>query len=423
MSSPKRDQYKASSGKMLDNSDSVFDLTAWIKSIGVSILTAFKIKNIAGNEINPATKEDQDDIEDNQTDGSQKTQIVTNGDVVDPQNPLSCDGDSVYEKDIWIEQSDIGDFSGAIADLFNNLHSVITNITATNPKEITIHFNRTMPILVVGLGAYTGSFSNVKIIGLTSGHIESTIFDESSDNTDKTTLTAFTPSAGFNAIKIQFHTTDTVTLSNLFILKATTTLSRIQGQKPDGEFTEFQSTQSGNFKTSVEEVDGHLKDDATGLMNVITQEHHEIHDGNHYYMEGYLTMGISDTLYVKLVTPDNAKWSHFLWSIESGGILETTLHEGVSGGMTGGSSVTPVNNDRNSANASNLVITSGVTVASDLGLKISGCKWGSRQIGGGQSREDELILKQNTTYLRTFLSGASSNLVCFKATWYEHTNI
>ena len=255
MSSPKRDKYSPGSGKMYDENDDVFDFTAWAKSVGVSILTAMKLKNKAGVEINPATKEDQDDIEDNQTDGSQKTQIVTNGDVVDPQNPLSCDGDSVYVKDIWEAQSSIGDFSGAITDLFNNLHSVITNTTSDDPKEILIHFNRTIPILVIGLGAFTGNFSNVKIIGVTSGHVEFTIFDESSDNTDKTSLTAFTPTAGFNAIKIQFHTTDTVSLSNVFILKATSTVARIQGQKPDGEFTEFQATAGGNFKISLEEYE------------------------------------------------------------------------------------------------------------------------------------------------------------------------
>jgi len=62
MTSPNRDQYRASGGKMLDENDSVFDLTAWIKSVGVSILTAFKIKDSSGTEIDPATKQKQDEI-------------------------------------------------------------------------------------------------------------------------------------------------------------------------------------------------------------------------------------------------------------------------------------------------------------------------------------------------------------------------
>ena len=62
MPSPNRDLYKPKGGKMLDSDDQVFDLTAWIKSVGVSILTAFKIKNVAGTLINPAKRELQEDI-------------------------------------------------------------------------------------------------------------------------------------------------------------------------------------------------------------------------------------------------------------------------------------------------------------------------------------------------------------------------
>lgn len=62
MPSPKRDLYKARGGKMLDSDDSVFDLTAWIKSVGVSILTAFKLKNVAGTLINPAKRELQQEM-------------------------------------------------------------------------------------------------------------------------------------------------------------------------------------------------------------------------------------------------------------------------------------------------------------------------------------------------------------------------
>ena len=146
---------------------------------------------------------------------------------------------------------------------------------------------------------------------------------------------------------------------------------------------------------------------------------HEIHEGNHFYLEGFTTLASAGTLYVKLVTPDNKTWSHFTWDIQSSDILETTLHEDVSGGMAGGAGVTPLNNNRNSANTSNLTITSGVAVATDLGLTVSQCNWGTRQAGGGTIREDELLLKQNTIYLRKFLSGANGNIICFKASWYE----
>lgn len=80
-------------------------------------------------------------------------------------------------------------------------------------------------------------------------------------------------------------------------------------------------------------------------------------------------------------------------------------------------------NDVYEINNSQFVITSAVTVATTTGLLLSPSSWGDRKTGGGgQARIDELVLRQNTTYYRTFLSGAGSNIVSFKANWYEHTN-
>jgi len=161
-------------------------------------------------------------------------------------------------------------------------------------------------------------------------------------------------------------------------------------------------------------------DEITRAINTIDYAHHEIHSGSHYYMEGFTTLGSGATMYVKLVTPDTDKYSHFLWEIQSSNILETTLYEDASGGMAGGAVKTPLNNDRNSTNTSGVVITSGVGAPTVFGLPISTCRWGSRQAGSGEKREDELILKRNTTYLREFGSGANGNIICFKASWYEH---
>lgn len=172
-------------------------------------------------------------------------------------------------------------------------------------------------------------------------------------------------------------------------------------------------------------------DKITKAAITIDQAHHEIHDGNHFYIEGHATLGndpgVDDILRVKLVTPNTTKWAHFQWAISSTGILTATLHEDASGGMTGGSGVTPLNNNRNSGIASVLTITSDVTAADTAGTLISNAKWGAagfkENIGGGASRDDEIILKQNAIYLRTFTSGAAANIVQFKASWYEHTNL
>ena len=187
-------------------------------------------------------------------------------------------------------------------------------------------------------------------------------------------------------------------------------------------YTSGNVTVHGYATPFVAEQDVSGVDPTTFARTTIDYPHSEIHNENHYYLEGFTTLALNAHLYVKLVTPNTGKWGHFTWDIESSGILTTYLYEAVSGGMAGGAGVTPLNNNRNSTNTSGLTITSGVAVATDLGTTVSQAKWGSRQIGGGQKRESEIVLKQNAIYLRDFLSGENSNIVSFRASWYEHTN-
>jgi len=209
-------------------------------------------------------------------------------------------------------------------------------------------------------------------------------------------------------------------------------------------------------------------DPSTSSLQTITHEHHEIHGGTHFYLEGNVLLGNAGTLYVKLVTPDSNVWSHFLWEIESSGILTTSLKEDATGGMAGGAVVTIHANNRNKycwtgahdgGNGEATVMTdSGAswTVDELIGMQIFNTTDGSSGIitdndgttvtvaalaGGTDNDWDtndvyeinksllvvtsgvttcELVLKQNTVYCRTFLSGSSSNYVNFRASWYEH---
>ncbi len=244
-------------------------------------------------------------------------------------------------------------------------------------------------------------------------------------------------------------------------------------------------------------IKGARLDAATEGIITIGYEHHEIHSGSHYYIEGTATLGNTDTLYAKLVTPNTDKWSHFVWNISSNGVLTTNFYEIPTGGMANGNRAVIHSNNRNTnswsgrqeggddkavlsdstqswtpdelvdmqifnqtdgssglittnsativtatlagsttgnndwdngdvyeINNSRMVITSGVTVATDLGLLIStkglGGEGFKADVGGTSQRTDEIMLKQNTTYLRTFLSGSDGNVVSFKASWYEH---
>jgi len=222
---------------------------------------------------------------------------------------------------------------------------------------------------------------------------------------------------------------------------ATLTKAVITGKKASGDYDNVSLTNGSNMKVSLEELESSISensntqlkvslydalgnivnDEASDSVVVISHAHHEIHGGDHYYVEGYAELGSGVSLFVKLVTPNTTKWAHFVWDIASSLELVTKLTEAPTGGMADGGPATIFNSDRNSANTSGMVITKGVTACTG-GTVISEASWGSRASGGGSTRDEELILKQNTTYCREFTSGTNSNIVSFKASWYEHTN-
>ena len=260
---------------------------------------------------------------------------------------------------------------------------------------------------------------------------------------------------------------------------------------------EITSLIQGRYGNDVTDVDDIRMDASTFSLQTLSYEHHEIHGGSHYYIEGHVSLDDAGVFYAKLMTPDTTKWSHFVWSIKSSGILDTKFYEIPTGGMAGGArSVIHANNrnkncwsgrqdggdnqatltdstqawtvdaligmqvfnqtDGSSAfitdndettvtavlaggtgndwddgdvyeiNNSQMVITGGVTVATSLGLLISDAAVGGTgfkgDVGGASDRNDEIVMMQNTTYLRTFVSGSDDNVISFKASWYEHSD-
>jgi hypothetical protein len=183
---------------------------------------------------------------------------------VSSQYPMPTDGDSIYEKDVDLANSDSTNWTGGqVIDVFNNLYSTLTYTGATNPKTITMKFKRGYEASGLAIGAASGNFSNVKIYAIGSGGSELLVNDSSADATNRTSwFYAFsTGIAGFIGIKIEFHTADDVSISNVKINKIISTVSTIQGIKPDGTTEFFQSTQSGNFKVSLEEFEEEVFND------------------------------------------------------------------------------------------------------------------------------------------------------------------
>lgn len=165
-------------------------------------------------------------------DGSIDSKILTNGGDVSVQNPFPCDGDSVYAKDVWVDESsttgwvDVDSTGDNVAVIpFNNLHTHILNSTSDNPKVLLIHFKRTIPAHQIGFGCYEGvdSFSNIKIELLgSSGEVRRTVDDSSNDTKYNSKNYDFEP-ALFNAIRVYFYTDDEVCISNITIQKSINT--------------------------------------------------------------------------------------------------------------------------------------------------------------------------------------------------------
>lgn len=182
---------------------------------------------------------------------------ANNNTVNTVQNPLPTDGDSVYEKDIWVDESDSTGWTGDIKSPFNNLHSEIYNDSTDNPKTLFIHFNRTVYSNAVGFGSTSGGeFKNLEVEFIGSGGVTRYTHDLiKNDDTARTSYLAETPSLAFNAIRLNFYTADKIDITNITIRKAITTDSILKAKKPDGTFTNIDATAGGNLKVSVEEFD------------------------------------------------------------------------------------------------------------------------------------------------------------------------
>ena len=71
---------------------------------------------------------------------------------VDTLHPISVDGHVLFSKDIDIEESNNYGFSGDVTDYFDNLKSVNSDASATDPKQILVWFQNTVYASAIGFG-------------------------------------------------------------------------------------------------------------------------------------------------------------------------------------------------------------------------------------------------------------------------------
>ena len=168
-------------------------------------------------------------------------------------------------------------------------------------------------------------------------------------------------------------------------------------------------------------------DDATAAVNMVDFAHHEIHEGCSFFYCDPITLASAATQVYLITTPDTTKWAHMIYSIAYSAITQVDIYE--ASDKTGTTLQTVFNRNRNSATAATTTIHKAVSGGSTDGTLICSVKGGTATGGsgnrsGGEVRAvNELLLKQNTKYLIRITSSTASNLITFKANWYEHTDI
>jgi hypothetical protein len=168
-------------------------------------------------------------------------------------------------------------------------------------------------------------------------------------------------------------------------------------------------------------------DSATNALETIEYEHSEIHGGDHYFYQNTVTLNNGSSLVFCVRTADTTSWSHIVWDLQAQGQFTFEMYEGGTF-VWGGTDLTAVNNDRNSANTNNWAYFQSDCTVTDQGTELLNFTIGSsttpaRGVPGGAARGRELILKQNEFYLWKIISGLNSNIISYQGEWYNHTNV
>lgn len=220
---------------------------------------------------------------------------------------------------------------------------------------------------------------------------------------------------------------------------ATLTKTVITGEKPNGEFVNFQSTTAGNFKVSLEEYDEAFDtlpipakvsgtkyvsgiggiDAATEALIFVPWDEHELHDGDLFTFCENVTLGNGATRAFIINVPNTNKWPHMVIHVRSTGEANYVIYEGTTT-SSDGTAVSEWNRNRNST-TTNLTQISHTPTITSTGTVFCTEHFGSGQQFGGEARgENEIILKQNTKYLLLLTSEAADNDLTTKLVWYEH---
>lgn len=171
-------------------------------------------------------------------------------------------------------------------------------------------------------------------------------------------------------------------------------------------------------------------DDSTATIQTIEYEHHEIHSGSHYFVQSYQDLAINNVLQFTWQMPNTTKWIHWSWSISTESETLWQVYEGATINNALANAITPVNNNRNSANTSDTTMRYELhsnLAAADTDVTISANNLiesgisGSGRDAGEADRNHELVMLQNGLYVLR-ATATAAGFVNFNMQWYEHTD-
>lgn len=164
-------------------------------------------------------------------------------------------------------------------------------------------------------------------------------------------------------------------------------------------------------------------DTISGATLTMGIAHFKVHHGEHFFLSDHITIGAGGTALITISVPE--LFPHLIFSVDSTDLLSVEVFENVLN-VSGGTLITPFNNNRNSSKESALTIK--VNSDANMGDCLGRFKWGASGLGvhpgiGGQAligdRKNELILRANTTYAWQMVSSEAGNIVSYKAAWHE----
>jgi hypothetical protein len=168
-------------------------------------------------------------------------------------------------------------------------------------------------------------------------------------------------------------------------------------------------------------------DKATNSIQTMDYEHHEIHDGSHFFYYDYDSdVDTGAPKYYRITTPNTTSWVHMVFTLYSEGVGTWQLFENPTVNAAG-TTATTFNSNRNSATTAGLVVAYDATSTADgtlLKVWRTGTGTTAPSRVGGEARSGlEIIMKQAEDYFLKFTPDADNAKTKVQLSWYEHTNL